>query len=124
MKLQSLRPILRTNRFDETISFYVEVLNFTLAERNDDWGWASLYKDDVELMLAKPNQHSPFDKPVFTGSFYFTTDNADELWNQLKDKTTTCYEPETFEWGMREFAVYDNNGYLLQFGQETGKDNK
>ena len=28
-------------------------------------------------------------------------------------------EIETFEWGMREFAIYDNNGYVLQFGQET-----
>ena len=24
--------------------------------------------------------------------------------------------PETFAYGMREFAIYDNNGYLLQFG--------
>jgi len=22
------------------------------------------------------------------------------------------------DWGMREFAIYDNNGYMLQFGQE------
>ncbi|MFN5228579.1 MAG: hypothetical protein ACK5Q3_18600 [Planctomycetota bacterium] len=24
---------------------------------------------------------------------------------------------EDFDYGMREFAIYDNNGYLLQFGQ-------
>jgi len=28
-----------------------------------------------------------------------------------------CYPIETFEYGMREFAIYDNNGYLLQFGE-------
>jgi hypothetical protein len=24
---------------------------------------------------------------------------------------------EDFHYGMREFAIFDNNGYLLQFGQ-------
>lgn len=28
------------------------------------------------------------------------------------------YPVEDFGYGMREFAIYDNNGYLLQFGQE------
>jgi hypothetical protein len=28
-----------------------------------------------------------------------------------------CYGIEDFFYGMREFAIYDNNGYLLQFGQ-------
>lgn len=28
-----------------------------------------------------------------------------------------CYAIENFGYGMREFGVYDNNGYLLQFGQ-------
>jgi hypothetical protein len=36
---------------------------------------------------------------------------------ELKDKTKVCYPIETFGYGMREFAIFDNNGYLLQFGQ-------
>jgi len=56
-----------------------------------------------------------------TGSFYFTTDDVDALWQELKDKARVCYDIENFEWGMREFAVYDNNGYLLQFGQEIAR---
>jgi hypothetical protein len=27
-----------------------------------------------------------------------------------------AYPMEDFEYGMREFAIYDNNGYMLQFG--------
>jgi uncharacterized glyoxalase superfamily protein PhnB len=53
-----------------------------------------------------------------TGSFYFTTDDVDDLWQELEDKARVCYDIENFEWGMREFAVYDFNGGLLQFGQE------
>jgi hypothetical protein len=41
------------------------------------------------------------------------------MWLKLKDKADICYSIETFPWGMREFAVYDNNGYILQFGQDV-----
>jgi uncharacterized glyoxalase superfamily protein PhnB len=85
---------------------------------NEDWGWASLFIDDVWLMLARPNEHTPYDKIGFTGSFYYNTDDVDALWDKLKDKVNVCYSIENFHYGMREFAVYDNNGYLLQFGQE------
>jgi len=117
MKLNSLRPVIWTDKFNETIDFYTEMIGFTVGERNNEWGWASLYKDGVEIMLAKPNEHIPFEKPAFTGSFYFNTDQIDEVWEHLKDKVKICYEIENFEWEMREFAIYDNNGYVLQFGQ-------
>lgn len=117
MRLNALRPIIWTDKLDETIDFYTTVLGFNLGEINADWGWASLFKDEVGIMLAKPNAHTDFEKPIFTGSFYFNTDNVDELWKHLNNKTKVCYEIENFEWGMREFAIYDNNGYLLQFGQ-------
>lgn len=117
MKYTELRPIIRTDKMDETIEFYTTVLGFTCTEKNDDWGWANLRKDGVEIMLGKPDEHSPFDKPLFTGSFYINTDNADAVWEMLKDKVKVCYEPETFDWGMKEFGIYDNNGYLIQFGE-------
>ena len=63
-------------------------------------------------------------KPIFTGSFYLNTDNVDKLREELKDKTRGCYEIENFDWEMREFAIYDNNGYLQQFGQEIDKIEK
>ncbi|ESU21557.1 lactoylglutathione lyase-like lyase [Flavobacterium cauense R2A-7] len=121
IKFQPIRPMLWTNELQETIAFYVNVLGFTCGEYNEDWGWAALHKDEAEIMLAKPNEHSSFEKPLFTGSFYFNVDAVDELWNTIKDKCKICYEIENFEWGMREFAVYDNNGYLLQFGQEINE---
>lgn len=118
MRLTDLRPVLWTEDLSSTIDFYLEVLGFECSHRNDDWGWASLQKDDVALMIAKPNEHTPYEKIGFTGSLYFNTDNVDALWEKLKDKAKVCYGIEDFFYGMREFAVYDNNGYLLQFGQE------
>lgn len=122
MKLYALRPIIYTKELDETILFYTDILDFELTNRNDEWGWASLQKDTVGIMLSKPNVHTSFQKPLFTGSFYFNTDDVDSLWEKLKDQAKVCYEIETFEWEMREFAIYDNNGYTLQFGQYIGEN--
>lgn len=118
MRLTFLRPLMWTEDLDATIAFYVDILGFICNERNDDWGWASLSCDDVWIMLALPNKHAPYDKIGFTGSFYFTTDDVENLWTKLKDRAKVCYGIEAFPWGMREFAIYDNNGYMLQFGQE------
>lgn len=118
MKLTALRPMLWTEDLDATIAFYADVLGFAVDEVNKDWGWASLSLDEVSLMLAQPNEHTSYDKIGFTGTFYFNTDDVDALWEKLKDNARVCYSIENFEYGMREFAVYDNNGYTPQFGQE------
>ncbi len=121
MKLTALKPLLWTVDLQESIDFYTEILGFTCGERNDDWVWATLHKDDVEIMFAKPNEQTPFDNPTFTGSLYFNTDDVDALWEDLKDKAAVCYPIENFDWEMREFAIFDNNGYILQFGQPVSE---
>lgn len=110
--------MLWTENLKGTVDFYTKTLGFSCDEINEDWGWASLSKDDVSLMFSHPNAHTPFEKIGFTGSFYFNTDDVDALWAELKDKANISYGIENFEYGMREFAIYDNNGYMLQFGQE------
>jgi hypothetical protein len=79
MKFTSLIPMLRTGNMKESIDFYVNILGFICENYSDEWGWASLTKDNVTIMLSK-------------------------------DKARLCYPVENFEYGMREFAVYDNNG--------------
>jgi hypothetical protein len=111
--LLSLTTVIRSEKVGETVSFYSTVLGFTVAEKNDDWNWVSLYRDKGEIMISKPNFHAEFSKPVFTGSFYFRMDKVMQLWIELKDKVRTCYPLESFNRGMREFAIYDNNGYIL-----------
>ncbi|MFY8097204.1 MAG: VOC family protein [Flavobacterium sp.] len=116
IQFKSIRPILWTNNLEESITFYCTVLGFKLDEKNADWGWASLTKEEVNLMLALPNEHTFIEKIGFSGSLYFEVTEVDKLWEEIKDKAKICYPPEVFEWGMKEFALYDNNGYLLQFG--------
>lgn len=119
MKITELRPMLWTEDFPGTIEFYTEKLGFECVARMDEYPWASLRHGDAAIMFAGPNAHEPYDKIGLTGSLYFNVEDADAAWEQLKDKARVCYDIETFPWGMREFALYDNNGYILQFGQEV-----
>ena len=121
MKFQPIVPMIWTNELQETIDFYVNNLGFECGNYNEEWGWAALHKDAAELMIAKPNAHTPFDKPTYTGTFYIKTDNVNELWEKLKDKVKIVYPLEEFEWQMREFAIYDNNGYTIQFGEDISE---
>ena len=118
MKIMELRPMLWTEDLKGTVDFYVEKLGFTCNEFRDDWGWTSLSLDDAGVMFTRPNDHISYEKIGCTGSFYFNVENVDTLWEKLKDKAEISYGIEDFEHGMREFAIYDNNGYMLQFGQE------
>ena len=110
--------MITTTDLQGTVNFYVGNLGFNFSANEPNWSWACVQLDNVELMIRTPSDHTPFDKPIFTGSFYFKTINVDKLWNLLKDNIKICYEIEDFEYRMRKFAIYDNNGYLLQFGQE------
>ena len=122
MKADSLTPILRTWDFTVTIEFYKNVLGFECKNYEPDWGWATLTFEAIVVMFSGPNEHEGDKAPSFTGSLYFSVNDVDNLWTQLKDKARVCYQLETFEYGMREFGIYDNNGYLLQFGQDISKE--
>ncbi|MFT3879508.1 MAG: VOC family protein [Gemmatales bacterium] len=124
MKLNSLTPMLRTWKLQETIAFYTKVLGFVVDATNDQAGWAALHREGVSLMLSEPNPHEGDKYPRFTGSLYFNVDDVEAVWQQVKTKAAISYPPETFFYGMREFGIYDNNGYLLQFGQEVAKPNE
>jgi len=121
MRLTNVRPMLETESLRQTVEFYTELLGFTCQEYFPDAEnpvWASLQRDDVEIMFTARNEHSTIEKPTMTGSLYLNPDNVDEAWEQLKDKVTIEYPIENFDYGMREFAIRDCNGYLVQFGQE------
>lgn len=118
MLLTKLTPTLWTKDLQETVDFYTSVLGFVCKGFQPDHGWASLEKDKITIMLTLPPDHSEFSKPSFTGSLYLFTDNAKSEWSRLKDRVEVSYPIEDFDYGMREFGILDNNGYLIQYGQE------
>lgn len=71
MTYSALRPVLWTDSMDETIGFYTQILGFTLMGRNDEWQWASLKKDDVQIMLSQNDYEKP-NGIGFTAHFILT----------------------------------------------------
>jgi catechol 2,3-dioxygenase-like lactoylglutathione lyase family enzyme len=117
MMFSKLTPMLRTWDINASVAFYRDVLGFTCRSQNEQWCWAHLVRDQVELMLSGPNSQEGDDAPQMTGSLYIVCNEVDELFASLQDRVEICYPIEDFEYGMREFAIYDNNGYLIQFGR-------
>jgi uncharacterized glyoxalase superfamily protein PhnB len=111
-----------TAELEATIEFYTNILGFNLEELNQERGLCNLTKDKVSIIFAMPNQKIPFDGPKFTGSLYINIEEVDTLWAKLQDKAIILYPIEDFEYGMREFAILDNNGYVLQFGKEIDEE--
>ena len=118
MRLLELRPVLQTTDLRGSVESYTKVLGFRCVALSDEWGWATLRRDGAAIMLARPHDHEAFREPRFTGSIYLTTDDVAAIWHQVQGKARICYPMEDFDYGMREFAVYDMDGYMIQIGQE------
>ena len=118
MRFNKIIPILYTKNLNKSIDFYLKILGFEFIITSCNNDWVILRLDDIELMLSNPNDHIPFHKSIFTGSFYIQTVHVDLIWDKLRDHPNISYPLETFDYGMKEFAILDNNGYLLQFGEE------
>ena len=117
MKFHGLTPTLYTRDIRGSVDFYVNVLGFE-HDGPDGTGVAFVRRDDVEITFAWPNAHMPFDAPVMTGALYIRCDDVDAAWAKVKDAARVCYPVEDFDYGRWGFAIFDNNGYLRQFGRE------
>jgi len=126
MKFKMITPMLETNDLQATITFYTAVLDFTVDgtfEVDGKMAWCSLHKDEVYIMFNLPNTVMNYGRILLTGSLYIYIDEVDGFWEQVKDKVEVVYAPENFEYNMREFAIKDNNGYVLNFGQSIEEKN-
>jgi uncharacterized glyoxalase superfamily protein PhnB len=116
-KLLGLSPLLETPDVESTLKFYTEILGFIIENYSKEYQWALLKRDDITIMISAPNTERNMPAPIMSGSIYIRTENVDSAWEQLKDRCNIYYPIENFHYGMREFGLFDNNGYLLQFGQ-------
>ncbi|HUR12068.1 MAG TPA: VOC family protein [Flavitalea sp.] len=117
MHLTKLTPMIQVENVSATVEYYVNTIGFSIVNHLTDWSWALLKLDEIELMFTPPNPHMSFEKTLFTGSFYFNCTNVNGWWDRLQH-CEIVYPIENFKYGMREFAVRDCNGFVLQFGEE------
>jgi len=116
-QFKQMRPMLQSRDVKASIEFYTGILGFKLDDSWEQDGtikWANLYKDEVCLMFTLGNQI-----PAMTGDLYIYPNDLELLWNNIKDKCEVMAPIENKLYGMREFAIKDNNGYILKFGKST-----
>jgi uncharacterized glyoxalase superfamily protein PhnB len=109
---RSLVPMLQTLDLRQTVVWYQTVLGFQRVGEEAD-GWCCLSRDGVSIMFMTNDHLGP---PHATATQYFTVDDADVLWDSIKDDCKAEWGPEDMPYGLREFAIKDPNGYLLSFG--------
>ena len=145
-----MRPILTPNLMVEdvaaTVRFYQEVLGYELVvgvvtmakgeeehnfvmELSDEISldWANIKGDDTEFMFQSRESlggEIPVLKEVAIGAsqtLYLRIDDVDAHYAKCCDKVEVVAEPTNKFYGMREWYLKDNNGYILCFGQEISQ---
>ena len=60
-----------------------------------------------------------YQAPAFTGALYIFPESIDRLAEELRGKVPFAWGPEATEFGIREFAIRDPDGYALVFAERA-----
>jgi uncharacterized glyoxalase superfamily protein PhnB len=113
-------PCLFVADMHESLEFYTEVLGFTQT------GYfpiesapirTEVRRDDVAILLFSEGRRMDVHTPALSGALYMFPTDVDRLANELNGKVPFVWGPSDTEFGMREFAIRDPNGYMLVFGE-------
>ncbi len=127
MEYQSLSPNIGVKSVNETVKFYTEVLGFGLImslPETGDLAWAMVGSGDAVIMFQEirnlqdeyPQLHG---KPLNASiTFYVKMKNMTSLYEKLKGTEYLAKELHQTFYGADEFAILDNNGYILTITEE------
>lgn len=121
-RLASIAPQFLVLDLEATCDFYVEKLGFHVAFRFGDF-YAAVERDGVSIHLKLSDEADPSravkqrDEHL---DVYITVDDVEALYAEFQGRGVMFAQPlEAKPWGMREFVVWDNSGFILHFGQKA-----
>ncbi len=112
-----LVPALLVRDMAETLDFYRK-LGFRLTgcqPGHPDPVWAEVQRDAVTLQFHTDPPSGTPPTPVCSGTLCLFPESVTDLAEELRGKVAFAWGPEVMDYGMREFAVQDPNGYYLAF---------
>lgn len=128
-KFKSITANLMVDDVDKTVSFYEDILGFTLemsVPRDDGkLQWAMITRGAVELMLHE-KENMLEEVPQLEGSrmggsltLFIEIEGLDQLYTSVKkhSKIKFLKEPHITFYGMKEFTICDPNNYILTFAE-------
>ena len=111
-------PCLLVSDMRSSLDFYKNVLGFTQTGYypiETDPIRTEVRRDDVAIILLTEAAHGSAEKPAFTGALYVFPESLEHLADELRGKVPFAWGPEATEFGIREFAIRDPDGYTLVF---------
>lgn len=135
--MKKLNPNLMVKDVKETVEFYKNILGFELVmavpETQDEIlneipedkkvVYALVKNGNVEIMFQAEKSLKE-DVSLLKNSnigasctFYIELENVEDFYKNIKDKVDVVKELFTTWYGMKEFYIRDNNGYILTFAK-------
>ncbi len=122
-RLRSAGPSFTVNDVEKSLAWYRDVLGFALKERWEEEGkllGVEMAAGDVSFMLAQDDWKKGRDRAKGEGvRIYCTTDqDVDQLAARIKANGGTLAREPADQWGSRNFALEDPDGYKITIGSE------
>lgn len=124
LRLRSLIPTFTVNDVGASLAWYRDVLGFVLVERWEAEGTlqgVQLRAGGCDLYLTQDDFKKGRDRAKGVGfRIWCTTEqDIDALAERIRDAGgTLTQEPIDREWGVRELAVKDPDGFQISIGRE------
>ena len=131
MKYQSLVPNLGVKSVNETVKFYTEVLGFqqiVCVPESGELVFAIIRAGNVNLMfqqLDSLQEEYPDlkDKHGQAGlTLYIKMQDKMALYERVKETDSLVKAIHTTPYGAEEFAICDNNGFILTIAEDAGSN--
>jgi len=136
--MKRLTPNMAVKDVRESVNYYVENFGFSIAmavsddkssvgdklEEDKTYVWANVMHGEVGLMFQseesiKEDIGDFFQEIGSSVTLYIKVEDAQKLFNDLKDNVEICKAIEATWYGAQEFYVRDCNGYLLAFSSRV-----
>jgi catechol 2,3-dioxygenase-like lactoylglutathione lyase family enzyme len=121
MATSNVIPQLRTTNLIESIRFYTDKVGLTLDFQYEDF-YAGIRAGNRLFHLKLVDEKDPSIEFVDKGDhfhLYFETDDAQATADALKrNGVRLVKDVHDTPWGTREFAIKDDQGHTLYFGEQ------
>ncbi|MDP5253448.1 MULTISPECIES: VOC family protein [unclassified Vibrio] len=130
-------PELSVSNFEKSLSFYLDILGFSVRIKRENPDFVYLEQEQVQIMLEQINDEGwvtgELIAPLGRGiNFQIELTNLDPLIKRLQHHEVKLFRELKESWydigdrlsGERELLVQDPDGYLLRFTQHLGEKAK
>jgi catechol 2,3-dioxygenase-like lactoylglutathione lyase family enzyme len=115
-------PCLLVGDMRRSLDFYLDVLGFTQTGYypiESEPIRTEVRRDDVAIVLLTEAARGVAATPAFTGALYIFPEGIDRLADELRGRVPFAWGPEDTDFGFREFAIRDPDGYTLVFAERA-----